>query len=251
MLANKFGLVFGASSKYSLGFQVGRAWIQAQSSGVVLACESDDLCAKIKREAQKEGWWSDETCRVVQCDVNVDEDLLRVCAQIGVVDMALHSVAFAPKSALHQPVLALGREDFKQTMETSAYSLLAVARHAQFNPLGASLTSLTFAGSHRVLPGYGAMAPAKAALETLSLYLASELGPRGVRVNCISPGPINTPAARAIPGFHSLLGASKDRTALKRPIAGNEVGAAAVFLASELASGVTGQVIKVDCGDAL
>lgn len=250
MLANKFGLVFGASSRHSLGFQVGRAWVQAQSRGVVLACETEDLCAKIKREAQKEGWWSDETCRVVQCDVNADEDLARVCAQTGAVDMALHSVAFAPRGALHQPVLALGRGDFARTMETSAYSLLAVARHVHFNPLGASLTSLTFAGSHRVLPGYGAMAPAKAALEALSLYLAAELGPRGVRVNCLSPGPVNTPAARAIPGFHSLLGAAKDRTALQRPVAGTEVGAAAVFLASDLASGITGQVLKVDCGDA-
>lgn len=252
MLQSKTGIVFGISSKHSLGFHIAKAWTEAQAKQVVLVCESTELCDKVKFEAKREGWWLDSVCTVVKCNVNVDTDLKNVFTNsFEHVDMVMHSLAHAPRQALRNPLTKLSRQDFLITMETSAYSLLAVAKHANFSPAGGSLTSLTFNASQRVVPGYAAMAPAKAALETISLYLAAELGPKSIRCNCISSGAINTPAARAIPNFHEMVQASQMRSPLRRSTSAQDVANASVFLASDMANGITGQIIKVDCGESM
>jgi enoyl-[acyl-carrier protein] reductase I len=249
LLVGKRGLVFGASSRYSLGLTIAQAWTLAGASQVTVACETLELRDKVYAVAKKEGWWDADRCRAVVCNVNVDEEIAKVTADK--VDMILHSVAFAPTSALRAgSLLQYTRSDFSKTMETSAYSLLAIASRAKFSQeTGGSIISLTFDASRRVVNGYGPMAPAKAALETLSRYLAYELGKKKIRVNCISAGPINTPAARGIPNFQAMLDSSAKRSALGRPVMPQEVAATACFLASNLSSGITGQIIHVDCGE--
>ena len=249
VLHGKRGIVFGASSKYSLGLIVAKSWMAAGASQVTIACETTELRDKVQSVAKKEGWWNDSSCRAVICNVNKDEEIERITA--SEVDMILHSVAYSPSSALRSGnLLQYSRGDFLKTMETSAYSLLAIASRAKFSEAtGGSLTSLTFDASQRVVPGYGAMAPAKAALETLSRYLACELGKKKVRVNCISAGPINTPAARGIANFQAMLENATQRNALKRPVLPQEVANTACFLASDLSSGITGEIIHVDCGE--
>jgi len=250
LLSAKRGVVFGASSKYSLGLHVAQAWCEAGASKIVIACETEALCEKVHGVASKSNWWSNDTCSVAKCDINIDRDI-KAILQNAEFDMILHSVAMAPTSALRSGnLLQFGREEFLKTMETSSYSLLAIASQARFGANGGSLTALTFDATRRIVPGYGAMAPAKAALETLSLYLSRELGGRNVRVNCISPGPINTPAARVIPNFHALCESAKTRSALKRGVTPSEVASMAVFLASDMASGITGQILHIDCGEA-
>jgi len=249
LLSGKTGIIFGASSKYSLGFNIAKAWIAAGASHVTIACETENLCTKIQGLALKDGWWEESRCSVKQCDVSNENDLRRFDSE---VDMVIHSIAFAPTNALRaNSLLSYSKSDFLKTMEISAFSLLAIVSNVKFpREKGGSITSLTFDASARVIPTYGAMAPAKAALETLTRYLAFELGSKNVRVNCISPGPINTPAARAMPNFHLLHDASCRRSALGRGVKTSEVGSTAVFLASDSASGITGQIIKVDCAES-
>lgn len=251
LLTGKRGVVFGASSKYSLGLHVAKAWINSGAASVVVACETGDLCDKVEAAGRKEGWWS-SACSTEACDVSKDDELDRVLASRE-VDMVMHSVAYAPTKTLRSPsLLNYGREEFIKSIEISAYSLLAIASRAHFpKDTGGSISALSFHASDRVVPGYGAMAPSKAALETLMRYLAIELGPSGIRVNCISPGPINTPAARAIPNFTTLMEATTKRSPLRRSVASFEVGSTASFLASDFAAAITGQVIRVDCGESI
>jgi enoyl-[acyl-carrier protein] reductase I len=160
----------------------------------------------------------------------------------------VHSLAFANREDLERPFTETSREGFLLAQNVSAYSLVGVARAAvPVMTAGGSISTLTYLGSTRVVPNYNVMGVAKAALEASVRYLASELGERGIRVNAISAGPVKTASARAIKGFSSLLEAS-DRTPLRRNTDPAEVADTAVFLASDLARGVTGNVIFVDSG---
>jgi len=208
----------------------------------------------------------------VECNVEEGTSVKNCATQLGNVfpklDMLLHGVAFAPKEALrgdpnkpgNRPFANCSRSAFLDTFSTSTYSLLLLTQH--FTTLmeqaaqtcsnsTSSVMALSFDGSERVVPGYGVMGPAKGALEASSRYLAVELGELGIRVNCISAGPINTLAARGIPNFGQLKKSADNRQPLKREVGAKEVADVAVFLASNLSRGITGQTILVDGGQSV
>jgi enoyl-[acyl-carrier protein] reductase I len=187
------------------------------------------------------------------CDVTRDEDIARVFEQVGKdfgkLDILLHSVAFAPKEALEGEFINTSRDAFRIAHDVSAYSLIALARAAA--PLmvdGGSIIAMSYYGAVKVVPHYNVMGVAKAALEACVRYLAYDLGPRRIRVNAISAGPVNTLAARGIAGFTQMLKHYEERSPLKRNIEPRELGAAGLFLASDMSTGTTGQVLYVDSG---
>ena len=182
-----------------------------------------------------------------------DEDISNVFKTISekykTIHFLLHSVAYAPKEALENPFLETSREAFRVAHDISAYSLVALARAA--TPLmtqGGSIIAMTYYGAEKVMPHYNVMGVAKAALEASTRYLAYDLGPKKIRVNCISAGPVNTLAARGISGFTEILKHYEAHSPLKRNVLPDELGATGLFLASDGAAAITGQVHYVDCG---
>lgn len=192
---------------------------------------------------------------LVPCDVCKDDDIAavmdRAAVEFGKIDFLLHSIAFAPPQDLTGPTYACSRDGFKLAMEISAYSLLAVAGAAKKKDIlsdSASILTLSYFGGEEVIPGYNLMGLCKAALECGVRYLASELGPDGVRVNAISAGPVKTVSAMGVGDFDQML-ALYDRVApMRRNITADEVGKAGMFLLSDLASGISAEVLHVDCG---
>ena len=195
-----------------------------------------------------------EVAALIECDVSQDasiETCLREAGRaLGRLDFVVHSIAFARKEELEGDVVATSREGFALAHEISAYSFLAVARAAR--PLlaehGGSLVTMTFQGARRVFPNYNVMGLAKASLESAVRYLAESLGRDGIRVNAISAGPVKTLAASAVRGLSEMQRAVAERAPLRRNIEADEVAAAAVFLVSPLASGITGEILHVDAG---
>jgi enoyl-[acyl-carrier protein] reductase I len=190
---------------------------------------------------------------VIPCDVSLDEELGRLVEELksegAQLDAVVHSIAFANREDLTRPFVETSRAGFLVAQEVSAYSLVSVARAvAPLMTEGGSITTLTYLGASRVIPNYNVMGVAKAALEASMRYLASDLGPRNIRVNAISAGPVRTVSARAIKDFSSILEFVAARAPLRRNTVPAEVGDAAVFLASDLGRGVTGNVLYVDAG---
>jgi enoyl-[acyl-carrier protein] reductase I len=190
---------------------------------------------------------------ILPCDVTKDEDIAAVFKTVGEkfgkLHLVLHSVAFAPKEALEGEFVNTSREAFLIAQDISAYSLVALARGAL--PLmseGGSILGMSYYGAEKVVPHYNVMGVAKASLEACTRYLAYNLGPKKIRVNCISAGPVNTLAARGIAGFLDMLKHYEAHAPLKRNVVPDELGATGVFLASDGAAAITGQVIYVDCG---
>ena len=192
---------------------------------------------------------------MLPCDVGDDEQIAAVFAKIeqehGGLDFVVHGVAFASRDEITGGFLKTSREGFKQALDISAYSLIALTRGAQ--PLmavrgGGSVLTLTFLGSDRVFPNYNGMGVAKAALESSVRYLAADLGPQNIRVNAISAGPVKTLAAAGIGGFSAILGVVREKAPLRRAIETSEVGDAAAFLLSNAGRGITGEVLMVDAG---
>ena len=187
------------------------------------------------------------------CDVSSDEQIAKLFEELktryGVLHGIVHSVAFAPTEELKGEFLSTSREGFRIAHDISVYSLVAVARAAA--PLmtsGGGIVTMTYYGAEKVVPKYNVMGVAKAALEASMRYLAYDLGPKGIRVNAISAGPIKTLAARAVAGLGDMLKAHADRAPLKRNVDPAEVGGTAAFLLSDAGSGITGETIYVDCG---
>jgi enoyl-[acyl-carrier protein] reductase I len=167
----------------------------------------------------------------------------------GRLDFVLHSIAYAPAEDLHGRVADTSREGFARAMDISCHSFMRMARMAE--PLmdqGGTLLTMTYLGADEVVPHYGVMGPVKAALEASVRYLATELGPRGIRVNAVSPGPIKTRAASGIPKFDDLLAEARRRAPLAREVEIDDVGSMCAFLVSDAAQGVTGDVLYVDGG---
>lgn len=193
--------------------------------------------------------------KVLEVDVTNDAAITsafqNIQADTGRVNMLLHSIAYASPAAMKLPLVETTRQDFAQAMDISAYSLLALTRSAL--PLleaggGASILSLSYLGAEKVVPTYKVMGPAKAALESLTRGLAVELGPRSIRVNCLSPGPMDTLAARGIQGFTDLRAQAGGKAPLGKLATQADVGAVATFLASDAAAAITGQTWYVDGG---
>ena len=246
-LEGRVAAVFGLANKRSIAWGIAQA---LQSAGAHLAItyqnqrlaqEAADLVAALPG------------AKGYQCDVSNDAEVDQLFAQLkadyGKLHVLVHSIAFAPADELRREFLLTTREGFRIAHEVSVYSLIALARAA--TPLmedGGSIMTLTYYGSEKVVPNYNVMGVAKAALEASVRYLANDLGPRKIRVNAISAGPIKTLAARGISGLSDMLKSHAERSPLKRNIEVSEVGNTALFLASDLGSGITGEVIYVDCG---
>jgi enoyl-[acyl-carrier protein] reductase I len=248
MLAGKIGLVFGVANKRSIAWAIAQAWHRA---GATLAFTYQGERLKENVEELVSTFGSDTL--LIPCDVTRDEEIHRVFEQVkqrfGKLHLLLHSIAFAPREALEGDFLSTSRDAFRVAHDVSAYSLVALSRQAA--PLmtdGGSILSMTYYGSEKVVPRYNVMGVAKAALEASTRYLAYDLGPKGIRVNCISAGPVNTVAARGIAGFMEMLKRYEERAPLKRNVLPDELGATGVFLASDGGAAITGQVIYVDCG---
>ena len=246
--AGKVGLIVGVASKRSI------AWAIAQSTakgGARLALTYQERFERHVSDLAQ----SLEQPLVLPCDLTSDDQIAAVFARIdeefGGLDFLVHGAAFAPREELSAPFSQTSREGFKTALDVSAYSLIALTRGAV--PLmekrgGGSVLTLTYLGSERVFPNYNVMGVAKAALEANVRYLAADLGPRNIRVNAISAGPVKTLAAAGISGFSSILGVYRDRAPLRRNIETSEVGEAAAFLLSPAASAITGEVLMVDAG---
>ncbi|HEX4713319.1 MAG TPA: enoyl-ACP reductase [Ktedonobacteraceae bacterium] len=249
LLEGKKALIFGIANKNSIG------WAIAQS----LAREGAELALSYVEPMERRVKDLAEQIpgtATLQCDVQNDAELDTAFAKTaeifnGKLDILIHSVAFAPKNALENPFYQTSRQDFFTALDVSAYSLTAMARRAL--PLmqaagGGSMLALTYQASGRVMPKYNVMAVAKAALECSVRYLAYELGEHNIRVNAISAGALNTLAARGISGFTDFRNHTSEISALRRNIEQSEVGDTALFLSSDLARGITGEIMFVDAG---
>lgn len=249
MLEGKTGIVFGVANKRSI------AWAIAQA----LAREGMQLAFTYQGERLKDN--VDELTSaipnavVMPCDVTKDEEIDAVFKEFGEkfgrLDALLHSVAFAPKEELEGDFINTSREGFKVSHDISAYSLVALSRAAL--PLfeksgGGSVLALTYLGATKAVEGYNVMGVAKASLESSVRYLAANLGPKNVRVNALSAGPVNTLAARGIKGFTTMLKHHAERAPMRRNVELAEIGNAGLFLLSPMSSGITGEVMFVDCG---
>jgi enoyl-[acyl-carrier protein] reductase I len=248
LLAGKIGIVFGVANKRSIAWAIAQAWAKA---GATLAFTYQGERLKENVEELVATFGPDTL--LMPCDVTKDADIDAVFAQVkekfGKLDLLLHSVAFAPKEALEGRFVNTTRDAFKTAHDISAYSLVALARGAA--PLmteGGSIVAMSYYGAEKVVPHYNVMGVAKAALEASTRYLAYDLGQQKIRVNCISAGPVNTLAARGISGFSTMLKHYEEHSPLKRNVLPDELGATGVFLASEGAAAITGQVLYVDCG---
>lgn len=247
-LQGKLGIVFGVANKRSIAWAIAQAWHRA-GARLAFTYQGERLKENVEELA---GTFGPDTL-ILPCDVTQDAQIESVFAAVGEkfgrLDLLLHSVAFAPKEALEGDFLNTSRDAFKTAHDISAYSLIALSRAAA--PLmtaGGSIVAMTYYGAEKVIPHYNVMGVAKAALEASTRYLAYSLGPRKVRVNCISAGPMNTLAARGIAGFGDMLKHYEAHAPLKRNVLPEELGATGAFLASDGAAAITGQVIYVDSG---
>ena len=246
-LAGKTAVVFGLANKRSIAWGIAQKLSEAGATMAIcyqnerMKLEAEDL---IKEVPGASGF---------QCDVSSDEQVESLFAalkeQYGTIHTLVHAVAFAPAADLRGEFINTSRDGFRVAMDVSVYSLIAVSRAAA--PLmteGGSIMTLSFYAAEKVVPTYNVMAIAKAGLECTTRYLASGLGSKNIRVNAISAGPIKTLAARGVGDLTDMLKSHADRAPLHRNVDQLEVGGAALFLASELSSAITGEVLYVDCG---
>ena len=247
-LSGKTALVLGVANRWSIAYAIAAI---LQQHGVRLAVTYQN--ERIGDEVRKlTGDWPHVValpCELTD-DAQVDSLFERLKAELGHLNYLVHCIAFAERADLQGAFRNISRQGFHTAMDISAYSLVAVAqRAASLMPAGdASMLTLTYMASERVVPNYNVMALAKAALENSVRYLAGDLGPQGIRVNAISAGPVRTASARAITGFTDMMKQHAEKAPLRRSITAEEVAKAALYLCSDLASGVTGTVHFVDAG---
>jgi enoyl-[acyl-carrier protein] reductase I len=248
MLENKTGIIFGVANKRSIAWATAVALHEA-GARLAFTYQGDRLKENVESLTSE----TMKSALILPCDVTrqdeVDETFRKVGQEFGKLDFLIHSIAFAPREALSGTYLDTSREAFLTALEISAYSLPQLARAAA--PLmtdGGSIVSMSYYGAEKVVAGYNVMGVAKAALEASTRYLANDLGPRNIRVNTISAGPIQTLSARGVSDFTTMLKHHAERAPLRRNVEPREVGNTAVFLCSSMASGITGEVIYVDCG---
>ena len=248
-LAGKTGLVVGVANKRSLAWAIAQA-AAAEGASLALTYQGERL-----EENVRELGASLADPLILPCDVTNDAEMdavfAAVASRLGGLDFLVHGAAYALREDLARPFVETSREGFRVALDVSAFSLIALARRAA--PLmesrgGGSILTLTYLGSERVFPHYNVMGVAKAALEASVRYLASELGPKQIRVNAISAGPVKTLAASGIAGFSSILQTYRDRAPLRRTVEGAEVADAALFLLGPAGRAVTAEILLVDGG---
>jgi enoyl-[acyl-carrier protein] reductase I len=249
LLEGKTGIVFGVANKRSIAWAIAQALAGA---GARLAFTYQGERLKDSVEALTSTM---PESMLLPCDVTSDAEIAEtfraVDEKFGRLDVLVHSVAFAPREDLEGEFVNTSREGFKLAQDISAYSLVALARASM--PLmeksgGGSILAMSYHGAVKAVAGYNVMGVAKASLEASVRYLAANLGPKNIRVNAISAGPVNTLAARGIKGFTDMLKHHAESAPLRRNVDLSEVGNAGLFLASGMSSGITGEVLYVDCG---
>lgn len=247
LMDGKVALVFGVANKNSIAWGITKK-LHDEGATIGLSYAGEVLQKRVFPLAEEIG------CDFVEeADVTSDDDLDRIFAKAkeryGKIDTLVHSVAYANREDLGGRFVDISRDGFKLALDISAYSLIAMAKRAE--PLmteGGSIMSLTYYAAEKVMPKYHVMAVAKAALESITRYLANDLGPKGIRVNAISAGPIKTLAAAGVPGIRMMLKYSEKTAPLRTVVTPEDVGNTALYLASDLGSKVTGEVIHVDGG---
>jgi enoyl-[acyl-carrier protein] reductase I len=247
LLQDKKAIVFGVANDHSIAWAIAQA-LQREGADLAFTYVGESIERRVRPLAASIG-----VDRVLPCDVSNDEEIAATFAALraawGRVDIVIHAVAFALRDELKGRFLHTSRDGFRVAMDISAYSLVAIARHAEpLIPAGGALLTLTYVGAERVLPNYNVMGIAKAALEACVRYLAYDLGPQGIRVNAISAGPLRTLSSAGISGFKSMLHHHEERAPLRRNVLPEEVANTALYLCSDLGSGVTGEVLHVDAG---
>jgi enoyl-[acyl-carrier protein] reductase I len=246
-LSGKTAVVFGLANKRSIAWGIAKLMHEAGANLAIcyqnerMKADAEELIAELPGASG------------FQCDVSNDQEIETLFAafkeKFGKIAILVHAVAYAPVEELRGEFITTSREGFRIAHDVSVYSLIAVSRAAA--PLmteGGSIMTLSYFGAEKVVPNYNVMGVAKAALEATVRYLAWNLGPSNIRVNAISAGPIKTLAARGVGALGDMLKSHADRAPLRRNVDQLEVGGAALFLASDLSSAVTGEVMYVDCG---
>jgi len=248
LLEGKHGLVLGVANKRSIAWGIAQA-AHREGARLALTYQGERLERNVRQLA--EGL---RDPLLLPCDVARDEDLRDVAAKVGAefggLDFVVHAVAFALREELDGEFVATSREGYRVAQDISSYSLTALARETAplMEECGGSIVTLSYLGGERVVPHYNVMGVAKAALEMSVRYLAADLGPRGIRVNALSAGPIKTLAASGVHGLSKMLEYHRTHAPLRKNTEQDEVGDAALFLLSPLSRGITGEVIHVDGG---
>jgi enoyl-[acyl-carrier protein] reductase I len=248
IMQDKQGLICGVANKASIAHAIARS-LHREGARLAFTYQGERIKQNVEEIAEglDSNW-------VFPCDVTKEEEIRklfdRIRATMHHLDFMVHSIAFALKDELKRDFHLSSRSGFQIAHDISAYSLIALAREAY--PLmrrrGGSILALTYFGSEKVVPNYHVMGAAKASLEASVRYLAADLGPMDIRVNAISAGPVNTLAARGVPGFTKILDFIPERAPLRRNVEVGEIGNAGLFLCSPWASGITGEILHVDCG---
>ncbi|EGL83579.1 short-chain dehydrogenase/reductase SDR [Caldalkalibacillus thermarum TA2.A1] len=249
LLAGKTFVIMGVANKRSIAWGIARILHDAGArliftyQGERLKKNVEELVATLERDDSL----------LLPCDVTKDDEITEAFAtikeKVGVIHGLAHCIAFAKTEELQGEFVNTSREGYHLAQDISAYSLVAVARAAkELMTEGGSIVTLTYLGGERVVPNYNVMGVAKAALDAIVKYLANDLGPRNIRVNSISAGPIRTLAAKGVKDFNSILKTIEEKAPLRRTVTQEEVGKTALYLLSDLSSGVTGEIIHVDSG---
>jgi enoyl-[acyl-carrier protein] reductase I len=247
LMEGKRGIIFGVANDMSIAWGIARQ-LRAEGATLAFTYLNEALERRVRPLAE-----SVDAELILPCDVSNDEEIEAVFKTVGdkwgEIDFVVHAIAFANREDLKHSFSQTSREGFRLAMDISAYSLVAVTRYAA--PLmkkGGSIVTMTYLGATRAVPNYNVMGVAKAALESSTRYLAAELGEKGIRVNAISAGPIRTLAASGIANFKKKISLMDDNAPLRRTVTQEEVGKSALYLLSDLGSGVTGEVHFVDAG---
>jgi enoyl-[acyl-carrier protein] reductase I len=248
LFSGKKGLVMGVVNDFSIAWAITQKLLAEGAEVGFTHLPGDKMERRVRKLAEPTG-----TRLITPCDVQNDADIARVFEQAtetyGSLDFVVHSIAFAPIEDLKCPFVEASREGFKTAMDISVYSLAAVARAAAgAMPNGGSIVTMTYYGGEKVVAGYNMMGVCKAALDASVRYLAYDLGPKNIRVNAVSAGPVKTLAASAVGDADKLAGLYEAVSPLQRNITRDEVGSTGLFLLSDLASGITGEILHVDCG---
>ena len=248
LLEDKNVLVMGVANQRSIAWAVARA-VLAHGGHLALTYQSGRVRPRIERLLAG----LDAEVTLLECDVASDDGvsraMKRLAAEMPVLHGLVHSIAYAPAHDLQGSFVETTRDGFAVANDISSYSLIAAAREARrLMVRGGAIVTMTYAGSHRVIPNYNVMGPAKASLEASVRYLAADLGPAEIRVNAVSAGPIHTVAARSIKEFAGMLELLQTHTPLRRNVTADEVADATVFLLSDLSRAITGEIVHVDAG---
>lgn len=247
LLSNKNILIMGLRNKWSIAWGIAKAAAD-EGANLIFTCQSEREKEETEKLTADLGRYSVFICDI-SSDEAIDQVFIKLKEEYGVLHGVVHAIAHANAEDLKNKFVFTSREGFAHALDVSAYSLVAISRKAhELMTEGGSILTLTYMGAEKVFSGYNVMGVAKAALEASVMYLAADLGEMNIRVNAISAGPIKTLSAMGVKNFSSILNTVEEKAPLRRCVTKEDVGKAAVFYLSDLSSGVTGDVMHVDCG---